>query len=548
MKKHFLIFLLIVVLTIPSFFRMLRPGIYSMQDPHIFRLFEFDRCVKDYQLPCRWAPDSGLGYGEPMFNFYTQAPFVLGETFHLLGLQIIDSMKVLFALSLVASGLGMYLLSLQVWRNKYAALISSVLYVYGPYRALDVWVRAALPEALALAIFPLVIYFAMNFIRERKNKTLAFFSLSLALLIVTHNLSLLMFSLFSVPWIVHVAIMEKRKKALVSLIFGSIFSVGLSAFYLLPAISEAKFINLSSTTQGYFDFRAHFATISQLLFSRFWGYGASLFGPVDDLGLSVGQVHWVLPLVGIALLLFLKKREAKDAAILTLIGWVALFLTHNKSTFIWENINSLAYLQFPWRWLGVATFAFSLAGGAVALLPKVTAQKIVTVVAVLMAISTNVSFFREDIWYSITDKEQFTGQKWETQIASSLGDYWPNFGKALPKVEAGGKPVIRGEGEVDAERVYQKSNKMAYNLKLSKSSEVEFPVTYFPGWILKVDGTRYPVRPSSDLGLITANLPETNSQNVILEFTNTPVRTLGNTLSLVTLSLGGGFFLITRKQ
>src|SRR5258708_34907123 len=140
-KKFFL--LLIIVLAIPTFLQMLRPGIFSMQDFHYFRLLEFSKCVQDLQIPCRWAVDSGAGFGEPLFNFYGQFPYWAGEVFHLLTFSKIDSLKILFILSFVLSGIGMFFLSRKIWKNDLSALVSSIIYLYAPYRAVDVWVRAA---------------------------------------------------------------------------------------------------------------------------------------------------------------------------------------------------------------------------------------------------------------------------------------------------------------------------------------------------------------------------------------------------------------------
>ncbi|MEK7188709.1 MAG: hypothetical protein AAB685_02560, partial [Patescibacteria group bacterium] len=155
-RKSWLI-ILIVLVSIPTFYRMFSPGIYSMQDFHFFRLFEFDKCVKELQIPCRWSPDAGLGYGEPLFNFYGQVSYSIGEIFHLIGFSLIDSIKILFILSLLGSAIAMYFLAKRIWKNDFAAFVSAVLYLYAPYRAVEVWVRGALPEALSFVLFPLIL-------------------------------------------------------------------------------------------------------------------------------------------------------------------------------------------------------------------------------------------------------------------------------------------------------------------------------------------------------------------------------------------------------
>src|SRR3972149_11736898 len=102
---------LVILLSLPIFWRLLPFGIHSMQDFHLFRLYEFDKCVESLQIPCRWAPDAGLGYGEPLFNFYSQLTYVFGEVIHLVGFSLIDSLKGLFILSFILSAVSMFFLS-----------------------------------------------------------------------------------------------------------------------------------------------------------------------------------------------------------------------------------------------------------------------------------------------------------------------------------------------------------------------------------------------------------------------------------------------------
>src|ERR1700738_1195401 len=120
--------LALCILIIPTFWSLLRPGFYPMQDDlQAFRLLEMDKCFQDLQLPCRWVPDMGYQYGYPQFNFYSPGVFYLGEIFHLLGLQFIDAVKILFILGFVFSALAMYLF-LQCIFGRFPALIGALLY------------------------------------------------------------------------------------------------------------------------------------------------------------------------------------------------------------------------------------------------------------------------------------------------------------------------------------------------------------------------------------------------------------------------------------
>ncbi len=459
--------MVVVLISAPTFWRMLAPGIYSMQDFHLFRLYEFDKCVRSLQIPCRWAPDAGLGYGEPLFNFYGQVSYAVGELMHVAGFSLIDSLKLAFIISIIASGVAMYFLARKIWKSDLAGFVSAVLYIYAPYRAVDVWVRGALPEAFGFVLFPLIILAI-----EEKNTV--WFSFLSALLILTHNLSAFMFFPMILIWIIY----RKFWKGIAS----GIFALAISAFYILPVIFESRFINLTSTIQGYFDFRAHFITFNQIFISRFWGYGGSTWGDGDGLSLSLGQIQWVLPLLALMLIFFKKKlKDYKEFLILLVLGFFFLFLTHNKSTFLWESLPFMAYIQFPWRFLGIATFCFAVSGGAIISIFE-KGKLWVALTIILVAIILNFSFFREDIWYKVNDSYFTSGAEWDRQRTASIGDFWPNFGHKIPNKPSDGRYI-----------------------------------NYFPGWV--------GATPDKN-GLIP-------SEGVT--FTDTPIRKVGNIISLVLL-------------
>ncbi|HEX6977558.1 MAG TPA: hypothetical protein VF185_04395 [Patescibacteria group bacterium] len=483
MKKKLLI-LLVLAISVPAFWRMLQFGIYSMQDFPYIRLVELDKCFRALQIPCRWAQDVGAGYGEPLFNFYGQVSFAVGEIFHLVGFSKIDSLKIAFTLSFVMSAFAMFLLAKKIWKSDWAAIVSSAIYLYAPYRAVDVWVRGDLAESMSFVFFPLIILEIENYLSTKKKTYLVLFSLFFALLLLNHSLSVVLFLPFLIGWTIFRLLTYKNVKPFVYLAIAGLFSFVISAFYILPVIFESKFVDIGSTTSGYFDWRANFVTIGQLFVSRFWGYGGSVWGTDDGLSLSVGQIQWVLPFL-VGLIVLLRRKFTKDVKIfvaLVLIGVFALFLTHNKSTFIWNNLMFMKYIQFPWRFLSVAVFSFALASG---LIVKYLGKFGVwmAVVVVVIAIALNYNFFRPDIWKSVTDSDLESGAFWTESRFASINDYWPNFGHKLPDKISDGKYI-----------------------------------NYFPGWNYQPDKN----------GLIPADGAV---------FSDTPVRTVGNWVSVLAVVL-----------
>lgn len=508
--------LIIVLLTLPTVSYMTRFGVWTTHDFHFFRQYEFNLCFREGSFPCRWAPDAGLGFGEPLFNYYGQFTYWLGQLFIQLGLSITASVKLLFLLSLVLSSLSMYLLARLFW-SPTGALVSSLFYVYAPYRAVDAWVRGALPESLAFIYYPLILY-------SLEKKRYLVFSLLVSALLLTHNLSLFMFAPFlAVWWLVR----SRDWKFIPAL--GLVFP--LAAFYLLPVFFESHLVTLSRVTSDYYAYQLHFTTLSQLFLSRFWGYGGSTWGLNDTMSLSVGHLHWLIPIIVLIYSTFkyltlhpspesgegTKGRGTKEIWLFTSLAFIAVFLTHGKSEFLWKIIPGMSYVQFPWRFLSISTLFFSLAAGTVKL------PRHLHLCLILVIILFNFSFFRPDIWRSVSDSEQFSGPLWDEQRSSALSDFWPT-NAALPTTFAPHLPELVSSG----------AHKQTYYLNLASPTQIIFSTVYFPGWHLYSQGTKIAL--SHPSGLITASLPP-GSQTYELIFQDTPPRTAGNLLSLLSLAL-----------
>lgn len=534
-KQNIIILICLFLVSIITFYRLVQPGYFSMMDDmHVFRLDQFDKCLKDGQIPCRFIKDGGMGYGYPLFNYYSPLTYSIAEVFHLTGFSLINSLKIVFALCHVIGVFGMYFFASLFWKEL-GGFVSAIIFLLAPYQATDSFVRGALAESLAINIIPWVFYFLTKFINSNKNKFLLIFSLSALLL--SHNLVslaiapvLVIFSLF---------LLFKNKKlnfkSILNLTIPILFSVGLSSFFILPAILEKNLVTVDTMTQGYFQYIIHFATLNQLFISRFWGFGASLWGPIDDMAFSIGLIQWLLPLIAVIFLFFKKNKKNISISILFfLIFLFSIFLTHNKSTFIWKLFPFMAFYQFPWRFLSIAIFTASFVAGSIILLINNKKLQILTVIIIsTTTILLNFSFFKEDIWYSnLTDSQELSSDRILAQSGAGLKDYWPKYGQNFPTAFAPNYPIT--SSGVVVNYYVKKSNKVILTAIANSDSQITLPLVYFPNWQLYIDGQKSDFQIDQNLGLIKFNLSPGN-HSISLKLKNTPVRTVANLISLVSL-------------
>lgn len=544
-KKIIIIFFISLVLG----WQLLRPGYYSMHDDlQVMRLFEMNRCFENGQIPCRWAPDLGQNYGQPMFNYYSPLPYYLGEAFHLVGISFVDTVKFLFLLSLFLSGIFIYLFSKE-FLKKNSALVVAIAYMTVPYHAVDIFVRGALSESWGLTLVPLVLYTIIRVCREPKTGNALKFTLALAALLTTHNITLLI----STPIILVFGIFffirsENKKRQLGFIIPSTLLGVGLSAFFLLPVLFEQSLIQTKFLVTDYFDFRAHFVTIGQLFTKLTWGYGPSRFNSYQypqTLSFFVGIIQ-MFALSIAPLMLWQSRRDRKLFSlffITFILSLLTLFMTHPRSVFIWESFNMLKFVQFPWRFLGPTALLTSILVGFYLDSLDLSKEKQVQAVSLLIAfmIATSFSYFRFEKYYpEMTDTVKLSGQEYDKQIKGALLDYLPASVKVIPESKAPAPPQILA-GKIDINYFDKRSNYFSSELDVySDGGVVRFPVMDFPGWTVYQNRNGVPIKynADNDYGLITVNLVK-GHQLIQAFFEDSPTRQSANIITLVS-----GFLII----
>lgn len=551
-KNHLFYPLTLLLLIIPSFVFLLRPGLYwnMHDDMQMIRQLEMEKCIKDGQIPCRWTPDVGYGYGLPMFNYYPPLPYFIGQIFRFSGISFMSSVKYTAVLQIILSALFMYLLASTIF-GPMGGLISGLLYTYSPYHAVNIYVRGAMNEAWASVFFPLIFLFSKKLIETEKTPYLFALSLSLTLLLLSHNPMVLMFTPLVTIWSIFWIFVYKYKNNLKilpiisKLCFSIVFALGLSAFFTIPSISETNLVQINKMFVGYYSYYNHFVSIYQLFFRNFWGDGGSIWGPNDTMSFLIGYLHWFIPIlitfiVGVKI--YLKRKiTINEYLVISLIGisFVTAFMAHEKSTFIWKILPILQKVQFPWRFLNLTAFLFSLSSGLLpVLLIKKNKLKLKNIPIFLIIFSLiiilNYKYFTPVTYGPITDEQKFSGMAWINQISGGINDYLPNSAKI-----AATKPAKEYVDDVSPDKAnYVLSGQKKgtdwqfFNIKLDRFANVTLSHLAFPNFTVNVDGkpAKYQIDPL--LGRMVINLDAGNHQ-IYLKLKNTLIRSISNSISLI---------------
>jgi len=565
-KKEFFLILFLFVVSATLSLPLVKSGLFVIHDDQqVARLFLFDQALKTGQFPPRWVDELGFGFGYPLFVFYPPLVYMIGELFHLIGFSFIDSIKLVFFTSIFASGLAIYILAKEFWDRQTAA-VSALFYILVPYRALDVYVRGALAESFSFVWLPLILWSFYKLYKTNKPIYVYLSTIFLALLMITHNLIFLPFMLI-LPFYLFFLILvsDNKKKFIVNCFWSIVASLGLSAFFWLPAILEKKFtivdqlllVNLAN-------YNIHFV-YPQQLWNWTWGFGGSAAGLADGISFKIGKLHVLLSIAAFILssiCLFKSKVMSRLSVVscqLSVVFFILFVFSAFMTTFyskpIWDLIPPLAYLQFPWRFLiFTALFSSLLAGAFVYFLRLPILKLIAASLLIILVFIPNFKLFKPQTYQlDLTDEIATSKQVINWEVSSSSFEYLPKdvplyvgeLGTNLVKIKRDEIPKQKVEilsGVSNIENLKVKPSKITFDITAKKEAEVRINNFNFPGWQAQVNQTRTFIDDNNKFKLITLNVPAGIHQ-VKVEFKNTPIRALANLLTLATIIISVAFFL-----
>jgi hypothetical protein len=524
--------LIILILSIPAVRYLFVNGFFGVSDDlHIGWLYEMDRVVKMLQFPPRFVPDISFGFGYPLFNFVYPLPFYVAEVFYLLGFSLVNSMKLLFGLSIPFSMFFMYKF-LKHYLSEELSLAGSILYVYAPYRALEIFVRGSVGEILSFVFFPIILLAII----QGKYVILA---ISSAALILSHNILSYMFFPFAIFFIF------LHKKYIFNNFKGLFLGLLASIYFWLPAILESKLMHYDTV----FNFYDHFPTLRQFI-TPYWGYGASVAGPYDTMSFYMGLTGIVV--VALGSILFFVKFKKIDIEKKTILIWavlvtlVSVFMMNHRSAFLWRNLPLLPYFQFPWRFLAMITLVSPLFLISFA---KFKYQKILAFLIIIFAIGLNFNYFKTSEYLGRQD-DYYINRYIPTLPVSEEYKKTSEEYLRLPEVSEARPQRVYPRAyteDVDVRLEIKETN--ALNATITTESEKEFILNYskynYPGFTASIDGKRVNIISGKPYGQISFEVSG-GQHEIEVKYKESPLRLIFDILSLVTF--GYLITLIIRKK
>lgn len=468
MKKHlnkaFIALVILVALLVCRHF--FRSGYFATDDGQwaVVRLASMRRVLKSGQFPARWSYFLNHGYGYPLFNYTYPMPYYLGVLpSGFLGL--VNTIKLEFVTATIISGLGMYFFAKESW-GKLTGLFASAFYLIAPFRLVNLYVRGSLGETWAMALYPWIFWAISRFSKNKKTSWAWLSGTLMALLILSHNVSALIFF----P-LVLVYLVSRSSRATILMPF--VVALGLSCFFWFPALTQTSLIKLSQVPLS--QKTQHFLSLKKLVSSS-WQYGSPTAN--TNFNLSLG---W--PILGAGLLgifnIFVKKSNRGLAFFsLALLGLIFMLLPYSQK--VWQ-LPLLRQVDFPWRLLGIASFFLSLVAASIARVKNAWPVALVALVlngVIFLPKANPKQFIRRSNQYYWTNDATTTSAK----------ELMPVWVKDLPTNQP------------------QKPFSFKQNITLEAKKKVTLNQVYFPGWQVKANNEKLAIFPQEKSGLLSFEL------------------------------------------
>jgi hypothetical protein len=297
---------------------------------------------------------------------------------------------------LTAAGFALYY-AVRSYAPPNAALVAAALYLTNPYILYTAYERAAYAELLAAVWLPLALHAVL-----RRHISIPAVAIPVALLWLTNApaavmgcyamgavilFRLILSSTVGIPALNKTAAQSSPIRLALNSICGVLLGLGLSAFYLLPAAYERRFVQINfailpglrpwdnflfqRTADPEHDLVLHTASVLALIFTTLmaavllWIYITS--SKPDTLASSYSEDD-----LDLSSPLHLRKEQSPGEDAITpehfklvlafLTAGIAFMLTPLSAP-LWRYLPELRFLQFPWRLLAVLgpLFGFALA-------------------------------------------------------------------------------------------------------------------------------------------------------------------------------------------
>jgi hypothetical protein len=508
----------------PSFFRGNASG-HDFQF-HIESWMEVAQQWHQGILYPRWAEWSNFGFGEPRFIFYPPASWILGAALgSVLPWHMVPDAYIWLAL--LTAGFSMHQLARE-WLARRDAIAAAVFFAVNPYNLMIVYYRSDFAELLAAAFFPLLVWLAIWLAREGWRRVPQF-ACVFALVWLSNAPAAVIATYFVAVIILVYCILERSFRPILPAMLAGASGFALAAFYILPAAYEQPWVNISSVLvynlQPWHNFLFTRAGDPEFILFNFKISAVALF---------------IIGVFGISAVFAARQRFRGRTMfwILFVIGALPVILMFPATALLWRYVPELKFVQFPWRTLTplalVAAFFFAAAVSPLR-------RKWPAWIAAILALAAIAAWMTTNNWWDSQDTPGVARAISTDAGYDGTDEYVPagcdryDLPDNTPRVAAlnpdADEPLAAPNFRLHVE-AWQAERKFI-SVDSPQAMVLAVKLYPYPAWKATRNGEPIDFVTTPCTAPMQISLPAGHS-DVVLRFTRTPDRTLGDAISLTT--------------
>jgi hypothetical protein len=529
--------------------------LYTQETPFLyFRIYEYYQEISRFGFPPELFPTAIQtgGFAFPMF--YPPLSYLFTTLVFAIVRNVFFAVHFSLFLSVLFSAFSAFF-SLTRFVGTIPAFIASVIYISFPYRFEEVLVRGDLAESWSFFWFPLVFASGMLLLDKKYSRGFLLLAIATAGLLTTHAVVGLYFMMIMALVFIPSCIIQKNFRAVFPTIIALAISLGLGAWYFLPA--KAMWNGVKASDQSFMLATPEFAASQAPDMSQLFSSDPSRWNSFDIMGTYPGvekdgmSFEMGFPYLVAACLVVLVfmcktqglfKNEIGNTVFLTLLilfPFLFLFMVY-PSIFLKILPEQLSFIQFPWRFLSILAFVATAISALC--LKRLELVSLPLVIGLILIVISAVNPIFKVATYARKPVEVNREQAiiWGNIGFVQLGEYLPKGYKDSDIGFLAGR-VAKGENGV---KILHNSDVLVgtavalgreYEIDAVRPGTVVFPLLSYPVWKVLLDNKSVLKMGSTD-GFCAVIVP-TGQHRLTVVRIRAPFQVLGGIISMFSIVL-----------
>ena len=488
----------------------------------------------------RWTEWANFGFGEPRFIFYPPLSWLFGAFLGTILPWTTVAAVFIFSVQTFA-GLSAYALSRRLVDSRFAALFGAACFAANPYALLIIYMRSDFAELLAIAFFPLLLVatFRLSGLvpedRLSVARNVVYFAIAFCAIWLS-NAPAGVIASYSVAMVfTFAAVRQKSFAPLINGGAGIVLGFGLAAFYLIPAIYEQRWVNITGALAG------GLTPADNFLYAKTSDAEHDAFNHIAS-RMAVLLIVWMIAAAIAA------RRGAASGSVtnqgsrlfpaMSALGGVATLLMLPITMVFWRYLPELRFVQFPWRWMSILALcavlftAKSAYGGL----------RWAWLIAMAIAITASGHYLVRNAWWDTEDMPTLQaamkdGSRFEgTDEYDPVGDDHTDLVQKDPRanfLSSSGKAEAHREGKVVVEK--WTAEHRALRIITRAPDLVALHLLNYPAWQVTLNKNRIALEHPKGTEQMIVPVPAGESE-LQIDFTRTWDRSAGGWISIASLA------------